>query len=142
VAGHLEITQRESQGIAILDLKGRATLGPGDLALRERLLGLLASGTNNVILNFEHLTDIDTTSIGSLVFCATKYVEAQGKIAFLNLSPAHAHIQEILKLDSVFKMYRTEVDAVNSFFPDRVVPHYDLLEFLEHLESEKKDQPT
>lgn len=141
MADHLEITQRENDGIAILDLKGRATLGPEDLELRERLLSLLASGTKNVILNFKHVTDIDTTSIGSLVFCAQKYKEAGGRLAFLNLNPAHAQIGEILKLSSVFPIYENEVDAVNSFFPDRTVPHYDLLEFIEHLESEKKEHP-
>jgi len=142
VAEHLELTQRDNQGITILDLKGRATLGPEDLELRERLISLLAAGTKNVILNFKHLTDIDTTSIGSLVFCARKYEESGGRIAFLNLAPAHAQIGEILKLSSVFQVYENEAEAVNSFFPDRTVPHYDLLEFIEHLESEKKDHPV
>ncbi|HEV2687493.1 MAG TPA: STAS domain-containing protein [Bryobacteraceae bacterium] len=139
MADHLEIKQRELEGIRILDLKGRITLGPEDLELRERLLSFLTAGTRNIILNFKDVHDIDTTGIGSLVHCATKYEKAGGRIAFLNLAPVHAHIPEILKLDAEFPAYQNELDAVNSFFPERVVPHYDLLEFIEHLEAEKKD---
>lgn len=136
---HLEITARKREEIVILDLKGRVVLGPGDLELREQLQSLLALGKPNVILNFKEVTDIDTTGIGTLVFCAAKFQEAGGHIAFLNLSHAHAQLPEILKLDTLFIAYQDELDAVNSFFPERVVPHYDILEFVEHLESEKVD---
>ncbi|HYL73318.1 MAG TPA: STAS domain-containing protein [Bryobacteraceae bacterium] len=144
---HLEIIAREREEIVILDLKGRAVLGPEDLELRERLQSLLASGKRNVILNFKEVTDIDTTGIGTLASCAAKFQEAGGRIAFLNLSHAHAQLPEILKLDTLFVAYQDEQDAVNSFFPERVVPHYDILEFVEHMESEKleakhkKDHP-
>jgi anti-sigma B factor antagonist len=142
VAEHLQITEREREEIVILDLRGRVVLGPEDQELRERLLSLLAAGKRNMILNFKDVTDIDSAGIGTLALCATKFQEASGSIAFLNFSPAHAQLPEILKLDSLFKPYQDEQDAVNSFFPEREVPHFDILEFVEQQESEhKKDHP-
>jgi anti-sigma B factor antagonist len=145
---HLEIEQREKEGIAILDLKGRLILGPEDLALRERLQAIHQAGAVNVILNFAHVTDIDSTSLGSLAFFGAKFREAGGKLAVLNLAPAHAELPEILKLNTVFDVFQLEQDALNSFFPERAVPHFDILEFVEHQEpavgaknDPKKDQP-
>ena len=138
VADFLKISERERDGIVILDLEGRVTLGPEDLELRERLLSLLTAGKRNVILNFKHVGDIDTTGIGTLVHCATKFDQSQGRVAFLNLAPQHAQIPEILKLNTVLASYNDEQEAVNSFFPERAVPHYDILEFVEKLEEEKQ----
>ena len=39
----------------------------------------------------------------------------------------------IAKMETVFKAFDNEQDAVNSFFPDRQVPRFDILEFLETL---------
>ena len=138
VADFLKISERDRDGIVILDLDGRVTLGAEDLELRERLLSLLAAGKRNLILNFKNVTDIDTAGIGTLVHCATKFEQAQGRIAFLNLAPQHAQIPEILKLNTVMASYNDEQEAVNSFFPERTVPHYDILEFVEKLEEEKQ----
>ncbi len=41
----LEIQQREREGIAILDLKGRITVGPEATALREKVSALAAAGS-------------------------------------------------------------------------------------------------
>ncbi len=138
---HLEIEQREKEGIVILDLKGRLILGEEDLALRQRLLSLLEAGTHNLILNFKEVSDIDTAALGTLAFCGTKFREAGGKLALLNLAPAQAKLPDILKLNTVFDVYQEEQDAVNSFFPERTVPRFDILEFVETLEHpvEKKN---
>ena len=138
VSDFLKISERERDGITILDLDGRVILGPEDLELRERLLSLLAAGKNNLILNFKDVSDIDTTGIGTLVHCAQKFDQARGRIVFLNLAPQHAQIPEILKLNTLLASYNDETEAVNSFYPERAVPHYDILEFVEKLEEEKQ----
>jgi hypothetical protein len=47
----LDIRVRDKEGITILDLNGRLTVGEEAAALRERIQGLQANGTRNVILN-------------------------------------------------------------------------------------------
>jgi anti-sigma B factor antagonist len=139
---HLEIQKREKEGITILELKGNIILGPEDLSLRERLLSLLANGIRNVILNLKEVTHIDTAGVGTLVFCTEKFRAAGGRLVLVNLSPAQASVANILKLDSELDIYPDELDAVNSFFPDRVVPHYDILQLAEEIRARRASEQS
>lgn len=64
----LDIEQRETEGIVILDLKGPLTLGHGDGELRDRVAALRQSDKVNIVLNFKEVSDIDSTGLGTLVF--------------------------------------------------------------------------
>jgi anti-anti-sigma factor len=130
----LQIDQRESDEIVILDLKGRLVQGLEDVALRQRLHALRESGHLNVALNLRDVSDLDTTALGTLIFCSEKFRQAGGRLVLLNLSPSHTELSNTVKLNTAFDIYSDEFAAVNSFFPDRVVPRYDILEFVEELE--------
>jgi anti-sigma B factor antagonist len=133
----LEIEQRDTQGIVALHLKGRLILGDEDLTLRQRLTDLLESGHHNVILNVKELSDIDTAALGTLVLFAVRFREAGGKLVLLYLHEAHAKLPDMLKLNAAFETYEDEVAAVNSFFPERAVNHYDILDFVEEQEHKR-----
>ena len=130
----LEIEQRQKEGIFILDLKGRLVLGPEDLTLRQRLQSLLDAGRHNVILNLKEVSDIDSTGLGTLVYCALRFRESGGKLVLLHLSESEGRLSDLLKLNTVFETYRNEVAAVNSFFPERTPNRYDILDFVEEQE--------
>jgi anti-sigma B factor antagonist len=138
----LEIMQREKDGIAVLDLDGRVVQGDDDLALRLRLESLAASGQKNVILNLKKVSEIDTTGQGSLEYCGEKFRELGGKCVLLDLDPAGTKVPDVFKLSTDFETYDEEVDAVNSFFPDRKVPHYDILDFVAKLKTEASEEAT
>ena len=127
----LEIQQRAVEGITVLDLSGTLILGPDDLALRQLLQSSLDAGRNNVILNLARASAIDTAGVGSLIVWAQRFHDAGGRLVLLNVIPAHTQLHDLLKLDTAIPSYSAELDAVNSFFPDRAGLHYDLLEFLE-----------
>lgn len=133
----LQIEQRETEGIVILDLKGRLILGLEDLALRQRLQALREAGHTNVVLNLKEVSDMDTTGLGTLIFCAMKFREAGGRLVLLNLSPSHSQLSNAVKLNTAFEIYPDEVAALNSFFPERAVQHYDILEFVEEQEQQR-----
>jgi anti-sigma B factor antagonist len=40
----------------------------------------------------------------------------------------------LTKLDTVFEVFKDEQDAVDSFFPDRAIRRYDVLEFVHEQE--------
>jgi anti-sigma B factor antagonist len=128
---HFASEQRETQGVAILDFKGQLTLGPEDVALRQLLQSVFDAGTKSLILNLRDISSIDTAAVGSLVMWAQEFHNAGGRMALLNVLSANTPLHDLLKLDTVIPTYTDELDAVNSFFPDRTVPSYDLLEFLE-----------
>jgi anti-sigma B factor antagonist len=128
---HLEIQQREREGVAILDVKGKLVLGPEDLSLRAHLTSLLSDGVRNVILNLKDVTHVDTAGVGTLVLSTEKFRSAGGRMAIVHLNPTQASVANILKLDSELDVYPDEQDAVNGFFPERAVPHFDILELVE-----------
>ena len=134
---HLQIEQRESEGIFILDLKGRLVLGPEDVELRQQVQKLREAGHTDVALNLKEVSEIDSTALGTLIFCATKIREAGGRLVLFNLSPSHSDLSNVMKLNTTFEIYPNQVAAVNSFFPDRAVQHYDILEFVEELEQRR-----
>ena len=68
----LDIQQREREGITILDLEGRITVGPEATALAGKVAtAVVRSGIKNLILNLAKVDYIDSTGLGALVICAT-----------------------------------------------------------------------
>jgi anti-sigma B factor antagonist len=136
-SSNLEVKQRERDGVVILDLEGRLILGDEDLELRGRVMSLLETGSRKLILNLKDVTEFDTAGLTTLELFAEKFREAGGRCVLLNLDPEHAEPSALLKLSTTFETYREELDAVNSFFPDRIVPHYDILEFVATLDQRR-----
>jgi len=128
----LHIEQRENEGIVILDLKGPLTLGHGDLELRDRLAALHQSGKVNVLLNLKEVTGIDSTGLGTLVFGLARLRKAGGRLALLNLNPTHLKLFLLTRLAIALELFDDEQDAVDSFFPDRALKHFDVLDFVQH----------
>ena len=132
----LEIQQREREGIVILDMKGRLTVGPEASALRDRIAELTKAGSVNVILNLQHIAYIDSTGLGALVMCATSLRKQGGNMKLLNLNRRNIELLVMTKITTVFDLFTDEQDAVNSFFPDRKVRAFDILTFVQQMKEE------
>jgi anti-sigma B factor antagonist len=128
----LHIEERDNEGIIILDLKGRSTLGHGDLELRDRLPALRQPGKVNLVLNLKDVIDIDSTGLGTLVFGLARLRKAGGRLALVNLSRAHLEPFLLTKLAIAFEFFDDEQEAVNSFFPDRALKRLDIVNFAQH----------
>jgi anti-sigma B factor antagonist len=138
----LQLQQREKEGIRIVDLHGDLTEGSSDASLRAAIVALAEAKTVNVILHFVGVTQIDADGLGSLVFCNARIVRSGGALKLLNLSPRHLSLMVLTKVDTVFEVFTDEQDAVNSFFPDRAVRRYDILEFVEELSERPATDPA
>lgn len=138
----LEIFQRQIQGIVILDLKGRLVLGESEALLRETITRLANTGDLKVILNCANVNEIDEDGLGFLVVCSTRLRKAGGDLKLLNLSRDHLDLVVLARLEGAFDVFTDEVSAVNSFFPERAVPPFDLLEYAKRqkLEYERQKQ--
>lgn len=133
----LEIHEREREGITILDLKGRITVGPEASALRERVAALNEQGKRNLVLNLEHVDYIDSTGLGALVICATTLRKAGGNVKLLNLNRRNIELMIMTKLAAVFEFFNDEQDAVSSYYPDRKTPTFDILTFVQQMKKEE-----
>jgi anti-sigma B factor antagonist len=132
----LDIQQREHEGIAILDLKGRITMGQEAGALREKVSSLTAAGIHNIIVNLQHVDYIDSTGLGAMVMCSTTVRKAGGNLKLENLNRRNIELLVMTKLATVFDLFTDEQDAVNSFYPDREIKKFDILNFVEQMKKE------
>jgi anti-sigma B factor antagonist len=132
----LDIQQREREGIIILALDGRITVGPEAGALRDKIGALNTAGTRNIVLDMAKVSYVDSTGLGALVMCATSLRKNEGNLKLLNLNRRNIELLVMTKLATVFEIFNDEQDAVNSFFPDRKIRTFDILSFVESMKKE------
>jgi len=132
----IEFHQREHEGVAIIDIKGRLTVGDEATQFREYLSKNLAAGGQNTILNMQGVDYVDSTGLGALVMVFTTQQKAGGKIKLLNLARRQIELLVMTKLATVFEIFDDEQDAVNSFFPDRKLKKFDILNFVKAMKEE------
>ena len=133
----LEILETEREGVTILTLKGRLTVGEAS-SIREKVNELLPQGRKNVIFDLSGVDYIDSTGLGSMVICYTTIKKAGGALKLLNLNKRNIELLLLTKLHTIFEVFSDEQDAVNSFFPDREIKHFDILSFVQQNQEEEK----
>jgi anti-sigma B factor antagonist len=134
----LEIEKREREGIVIFDLNGRLTAGEAGI-LREAFTDLLALGKNQAILNLQEVDYIDSTGLGSMVIGFTSMRKAGGVLKLMNLSRRNVELIVLTKLETVFEIFSEEQSAVNSFFPNREIKRFDILQFIQQ---QRREDPS
>ena len=132
----LEIEQKEREGITVLEMKGRITLGKEATALREKCAALTAAGVKNVVFNLENVDFIDSTGLGALVMTATTARKNGGNVKLVNLSKRNIELLVMTRLATAFETFNDEQDAINSYYPDRKVKAFDILEFVQKMKNE------
>jgi len=132
----LDIQNRERDNVNILDLDGRITMGPEATRLRDAIPAL-GGGPHNVVLNLEHVDYIDSTGLGALVIVATSLRKNGGNVKLLNLNRRNIELLVMTKLATVFEIFSDEQDAVNSYYPDRKIKTFDILDFVQQMKKEE-----
>jgi len=126
----IDIQSREKEGIRILDLNGKLTVG-GASELRERVTAETAAGFLQQILNLKDVEYIDSTGLGTMVICFMSVQKAGGALKLVNLNRRNLELVLLTKLSTVFPIFDDEQEAINSFFPDREIKHFDILSFVQ-----------
>jgi anti-sigma B factor antagonist len=126
----LEFEKRDREGIAILDLKGRITMGEEVSSFRTAVQKLSEEGVDKVIVNLLGVDYIDSTGLGAIVMCSSTFKNKGGSTKLLNLNKRNVELLIATKLATIFEIFDNEQDAVNSFFPGREIKGFDILEFV------------
>jgi len=110
-----EFSTRQLDGITIVDLKGRITLGEGSATLRDTVHDLLSKGLKRILLNLSDVNHIDSSGIGELVSAFTVAKKQGGELKLLNLTKKAHDLLQITKLYTVIDVTDNEAAAVKSF---------------------------
>ncbi len=111
----LEVSEKRISEVTVLNLKGKITIGAGDVALRNHIEDLVENGRNKIVLNMARVSYIDSSGTGELVSCYTKVAKAGGKLKLLNISQKIQDILQIAQLFSIFDIFTDEAEAVGSY---------------------------
>ena len=111
----MQIEERVVNGVTILDLKGKMTLGEGDELLKDKIASLVSQGKKKILLNLEAVPYIDSAGLGEIVRTYTSISRQGGRLKLLNVSKRIQDLLAITKLLTVFETYESEPEAVKSF---------------------------
>ncbi len=117
MSGKMQTASRQIGGITVVDIKGRITVGEGNIMLREVVTTLLEKGNITILLNLRGVSYVDSAGLGELV---RTHANLQRQGGQLKMASLNKKVQDLLKatsLHKVFDVYEDEASALRSFGP-------------------------
>ena len=112
---NLKTKTRHVDGITVVDVSGRITLGEETKLLRETVQRLLGGGEKEILLNLAEVSFIDSGGLGELVSAFTSVRNRGGDLKLLQLTRRVHDLLQITKLYTVFDISDDEPEAIQSF---------------------------
>ncbi len=110
----LKLATRKNDGVLVVDCSGRIVFGEESSLLRETVKKAI-SENNRIVLNLGEISYIDSGGLGTLVGLRTSAQNAGGTIKLTNLTKRVGDLLQVTKLLTVFDVYNSEAEAVESF---------------------------
>jgi anti-sigma B factor antagonist len=111
----MKFTTREVNGVTVMDLSGKITLGEGGATLRDEVRNIISKGSKKILLNLGEVNYIDSSGLGELVSAFTAVKNAGGELKLVNLTKKVSDLLVITKLVTVFDVRDNEAAAISSF---------------------------
>jgi anti-sigma B factor antagonist len=111
----MQTVTRHVGGVTVLDVRGRITLGEGNVMLREIVRELAEKGHTHIVLNLGEVVYIDSSGIGELVKTHTTIRNKGGQLKLANLNKRVHDLLQLTRLASVFDIEGDEASALRSF---------------------------
>lgn len=118
----LQIAVRESAGVTIVDLKGRATIGADNDMLNANLRKLVSSGVRNLVLNLADLTQLDSSSIGTIASTFVSLGRQGGTLKLLHPRGRVRTALDAMKWLDYISSFEDEAQAIASFHSETGSP--------------------
>jgi anti-sigma B factor antagonist len=111
----MDISERESGNVTIVDLNGKLNLGDATQRLHDKVNSLLQQGRKNIILNLGEVSSVDSGGLGELVRTLTSMQKHGGSLKVANLPKRVHDLLVMTRLVTVFDTYDDEASALKSF---------------------------
>ena len=111
----MEIAERSSGDVKVLDLHGKLTIGDGDELLKDKINSLVQQGHTKIVLNLGDVPYVDSAGLGQMVSSYRTVTRSGGSLRLLNLTARIREVLTITKLLTVFDTYESESEALASF---------------------------
>lgn len=111
----MKASSQTVEGVEIISLQGKITIGSGDTQLREVITNAVNAGKNKILLDLSGVTTIDSSGIGELVGSYTTATNRGGKLKLLHLPAKLNELLHVTQLITVFEVYENQQEAIASF---------------------------
>jgi anti-sigma B factor antagonist len=111
----MQVATRQTDGITILDVSGRITVGEGNVILREIVRDLVDKGRKQILLNLYEVDYVDSSGLGELVRIHTTLRKAGGQMKLVSLSKRVQDLLQMTSMNAVFDIQKNEASAIKSF---------------------------
>ena len=112
----MQIAERSSGTVKVLDLSGPITFAKGDdQVFKDKINSLVHQGHKNILVNMAGVTMVDSAGLGEIVGAYTTVTRAGGSMKLVNLTKRLHDLLSITKLLTVFDTYESEQDALGTF---------------------------
>jgi anti-anti-sigma factor len=111
----LQISIRKSGDVAILDLRGRSTIGCDSDLLSSHLNELVASDVRKLLLNLAELTQVDSSGISVIVRSYVTLKRQGGTLKLLCPRGRVLTVLRVIRLLDVIPSFEDETQALASF---------------------------
>jgi anti-sigma B factor antagonist len=111
----MQIAERESGAVTVLDLSGRITMGEDGNLLKDKLQSLLHQGKKNILFNLEQVSYVDSAGLGAIVSAYTTVTREGGSLKLANVTKKLQDLLSITKLLTVFETFDSEGEAIRSY---------------------------
>src|ERR1700688_2955056 len=98
------LSQREKEGIRILDLRGHLKTGDSESNLRSVINALAEDNIVNIVLNLAEVTKVDSDGLEALVLCYTQLRKCGGALKLARLNIEHPSPHVLTELKTVFEV--------------------------------------
>jgi anti-sigma B factor antagonist len=113
----LEISIRESEGVTIVDLNGRASIGPNTDRLDHDLRKLAAEGVRKILVNLAGLTMIDSSGIATIAGTYVSLAREGGSLKLMRPSDRVREVLTVMRILNSIPTFEDEAAALASFHP-------------------------
>jgi anti-sigma B factor antagonist len=114
-ASKTQVSTRATEGVTIIDFRGRIAFGDGNTKLREAISNLSAAGANKVLLNLKEVDFVDSSGIGEMVRGHMIMRKANGQLKLCALTMNIGNLLQATALNKLFEIYPDETAAIKSF---------------------------
>jgi anti-sigma B factor antagonist len=110
----VKLTDREIDGIVILEPKGKIMGGPDASLLHDRLHELIERNKKKVVIDLSHVDWMNSTGLGILISSYTTLLNNNGQLRLANVTDKIQSLLTITKLVTVFETCDSVDEAVRA----------------------------
>jgi anti-sigma B factor antagonist len=111
----MKISKRDVGDVTVLELKGKVTIGSGDVQLRDSIDETLGSGNTKILVDLGGVSKMDSSGLGELVSAHTAVTEKGGRIALANLPSKLYDVLGATRIISVIDVFDDVDEGLASF---------------------------